>query len=116
MDEAIFELEGQLCQTLSHPNRLRIIHVLREGPLTVNELTHHLGLAQAKVSQHLAILRARGLVTARRHGVSMVYQISNPTLGTLCDLLRELLAEQAAERAGLLEHLAEERHIQESRA
>ncbi|MBI5651123.1 MAG: winged helix-turn-helix transcriptional regulator [Chloroflexi bacterium] len=102
MSQSIFDLQAELCQAMSNATRLRIVHELREGPRRVNELAAATHLAQSKVSQHLAILRARNLVTAHRAGNESVYQITNPKIERVCDLMREVLAEQAAQRSELI--------------
>jgi DNA-binding transcriptional ArsR family regulator len=65
-------------------------------------------LAQAKVSQHLAILRAYGIVATQREGKDVIYRIANPKLTRVCDLMREVLAEQASERSEVFHALEEE--------
>jgi DNA-binding transcriptional ArsR family regulator len=101
--QSIFDLQAELCQTMSNASRLRIVHYLREGPHCVNDIVEATQLAQPKVSQHLAVLRARGVVVAQRKGGGMIYRIANPKIMRVCDLMREVLAEQAAERSELLE-------------
>jgi ArsR family transcriptional regulator len=77
-------------QALADPTRLRLLALLEAGPLCVCHLQAVLGEPQAKVSKHLAILRRRGLVTARRDGTWMVYALAVPApaaLGGLPDLV-----------------------------
>src|SRR5581483_2504703 len=105
MAESVFDLQAALCQTLSNANRLRSVHALRQGALSVGEIARLTDLAQAKVSQHLAVLRTQGIVRAQREGMSVVYHITNPKIALICDLMREILADQAATRADLLEAL-----------
>lgn len=105
MPESIFDLQAELCQTMSNATRLQIVHALRIGPRRVGELAQGLQLAPAQVSQHLAVLRRRGIVTATRQGSEMLYQITNPKIERICDLMREVLAEQAAARSEMIELL-----------
>lgn len=77
-------------QALADPTRLRLLALLEAGPLCVCHLQGVLNEPQAKVSKHLAILRGRGLVTARREGTWMVYALARPSpaaLGLLPDLV-----------------------------
>jgi ArsR family transcriptional regulator len=61
--------------------RLRIIHLLTRGPLCVCHFQEILGIAQTKVSQHLAYLRKKGMVECTRHGTWMIYSLpSKPPL------------------------------------
>jgi ArsR family transcriptional regulator, virulence genes transcriptional regulator len=109
MVESIFDLQAELCKTMANATRLQIVHALREGPHGVNDLANEIGLDQAKVSQHLAILRSRGVVVAQRQGSGVHYRITNPKIERICDLMREVLAEQVAERSELIEGLEQHR-------
>lgn len=104
---SIFDMQAELCKTMGNAARLQIVHVLREGPKRVSEIVEATGLAQAKVSQHLAILRAYGVVSTKRKGRDVIYRIANPKLVRVCDLMREVLAEQADERIEAFEALKE---------
>lgn len=64
-------------RTLSHPDRLRIVEALENGPLDVTELTTRLRRPQATVSQHLMRLRAHGLVAAERAGRVARYRVAH---------------------------------------
>ena len=103
MAQSIFDLQAELRQAMSNATRLRLVHELRQGPRRVGELALAVNLAQAKVSQHLAILRARNIVQAQRDGNESIYQITNPKIEQVCDLMREVLAEQAAQRSELIQ-------------
>ena len=69
-------LPQQLFKSLSDPTRLRCMALLvTHGELCVCELTYALGLAQPKVSHHLANLRKAGLVSDRKAGLWIYYQV-----------------------------------------
>jgi ArsR family transcriptional regulator len=101
----IFEMQAEMCKTMGNAARLQIVHALREGSMRVSDIVQATGLAQAKVSQHLAVLRAYGVVATRREGKDVIYRIANPKLTRVCDLMREVLAEQASERSEVFEAL-----------
>ncbi len=84
----LFKLQAEICKTMSDYKRLMIIHELREGEMSVGQVVLNLDLPQANVSQHLAILRERGIVTARREGTSVYYSLANPKIGQACDLVQ----------------------------
>ncbi|HAG51594.1 MAG TPA: transcriptional regulator [Deltaproteobacteria bacterium] len=90
-------MHAEVCKTLANPKRLEIIYALKEGELSVGELVKRLGISKANVSQHLAVLRQRRVVTARREGVNIYYRISNPKIVKACALMREVLVEQLTE-------------------
>ncbi len=92
----LFKLQAEICKTLAYPKRLMIIHQLREGEMSVGQLASSLGLPQANVSQHLAILRERGIVATRREGTTIYYSLVSPKIGEACDLVQGVLQEQLA--------------------
>ena len=68
-------------KTLSDPTRVRILRLLESEPLVVQELMEVLGMAQSRVSRHLAILREAGLLTDRRDGTYVTYRFTPPASG-----------------------------------
>ncbi len=84
-------IQATLLRTLASVHRLRIIHLLGRGPLEVHELEAKLGLPQATVSQHLAVMRGVGLVTATRDGRTVRYELTDPEILAACDLMRSVL-------------------------
>lgn len=79
-----------LFKTLSEPVRLRIIYLLlKAGELCVCDLVETLELSQSVVSRHLAYLRNNGLVSTRREGVWVYYQIVDGCCGPLFEHIRQ---------------------------
>jgi DNA-binding transcriptional ArsR family regulator len=68
---------SDLLKALANPHRLMIICQLVDAERSVGELAAFLGIRDSTVSQHLALLRKDGLVTARRDGQTIWYQISS---------------------------------------
>lgn len=97
MKKEVFELQAEICKTLANPKRLEIIAALKEGELSVGELVEKLGITKANVSQHLAVLRQRKVVTSRRDGVNIYYRINNPKITEACALMKAVLLEQIEE-------------------
>lgn len=76
---------------LAHPNRIRIIEELRDGEHDVNSLQEALGISHSGVSQHLMLLRANRLVSERREGRRVFYQLRQPEIaGWLLEAIRFL--------------------------
>jgi len=94
MYQQLFSLHAQFLKALSHPRRLEIIHLLRDGSLCVSDIYRMLDLPQANISQHLMILRQAGIVTTRRQGKQVVYKLSHPNIIKASDLVRETLIDQ----------------------
>ena len=90
----IYELHARVCKALADAKRLLIINELRDGPRTVGELADVLGIPQANASQHLAILRDRGIVTARRSGSNIHYSLTSRKVIEAIDLLYEFMTER----------------------
>lgn len=89
----LVQLHARLCQALADPKRLMILTALQQGPRTVGELCQELSLGQANASQHLAILRERGVVNAERIGTTVIYQLRGDKVVRALDLLREFMHE-----------------------
>lgn len=88
-------LHAHICKGLADPKRLLILNALRNGEQSVSDLVEELQLPQANVSQHLAILRDRGLVETRREGQRVFYSVTSEKIIEAMDLLREVMHMQA---------------------
>jgi DNA-binding transcriptional ArsR family regulator len=94
--KAIRDLESRageaadLMKLLANDQRLIILCRLSDDEMSVSELGEHVSLAQSALSQHLAKLRAHGLVATRREGQNIYYRLASPTaqklVGALCEL------------------------------
>jgi len=91
-----YKLHSEFCKTISNPKRQEILDVLREKESTVNELTEKTGISQSNLSQHLAILRSKGIVHARREGTNIYYSITNKKIIKAYDLISQVLMESLA--------------------
>jgi Predicted transcriptional regulators len=97
-DMTIYELQAEISKTLAHPLRLALLHVLKDGEKTVNELVDILGASQSNISQHLAIMRQRQIVKTRKEGSAVYYRVSSPKISQACDIMREVLMEQLVQK------------------
>ena len=95
------ELHARICKAIADPKRLMIINELRDGELSVGDLCDALGLTQSNASQHLAILRERGIVTSHKVGTNVYYALRSQKVVMAVDLLREFLADELAEQGRL---------------
>lgn len=96
------QFKANILQALAHPTRLQILEALREGELSVSAILNRVGLDQANVSQHLAKLRLRGLVTNRKEGNQVFYSVRDPILFEVLDLLRRFATAHLDEHVELL--------------
>src|SRR3972149_10375270 len=92
-DRQIYKLHAGICHTLANPKRLEIIDKLRARELSVTELADAMEISQSNLSQHLALMRQRGILTTRRKGLNVFYSLSNPKITQACDLMRQVLLE-----------------------
>ncbi len=95
-DRSIYEMQAEICKTLTNPKRIEILNTLKNEEKTVSEIVEVLGASKANVSQHLAVMRHKGILTTRREGVNIYYRVSNPKVIDACSLMKEVLFEQHA--------------------
>jgi DNA-binding transcriptional ArsR family regulator len=96
------EAVARLFGVLSEPSRLSLLQALHDGPLTVGELVQATAMKQANVSKHLAVLHDHRLVNRERHGISIHYEIADPMIFSLCDLVCGKMQKDARRAAALL--------------
>ncbi len=101
IDMTIYNLQAEISKTLANPIRLAILHNLRDGERSVNELTEILGISQSNLSQHLAIMRQKGILKTRKQGTNIYYSVTNPKINQACDTVREVLIDQLNQRHDL---------------
>ncbi len=80
-------------KVLAHPARLKIICVLKTGEHSVQQLEEYVGVAQATLSQHLSLLKDRGILTSRRQGNFSLYRIANEEMVNLFDMIERLFCQ-----------------------
>ncbi len=97
-DMTIYEMQAEISKTMAHPIRLAILHILRDGEKTVNEIVQTIGASQSNVSQHLALMRQRQIVRTRKSGSTIYYRVSSPKISQACDMVREVLIEQLGDK------------------
>jgi DNA-binding transcriptional ArsR family regulator len=94
-------LQAEVLRTLANPRRLEILHRLADGGCEVGRLAEELGVSQPNVSQHLAVLRASGLVDADRDGREVRYRLSDPDVMVACAIMRNVLERRLRRLADL---------------
>lgn len=93
----MYKAQAELCRVFTHPTRIAILELLGSGEKTVTELAEASGVAQPTLSQHLAVLRTRGVVTTRKQGTSVHYRIADQRILEACHLMRTVLTERYRE-------------------
>lgn len=99
-----YKTQSELLKAISHPARLAILDILRDGEQCVCHMEAMLDLRQAYISQQLTILKDAGLVEARRDGLNLYYRVVKPGIFNLLDTLSIV--------TGVAAHLPEHTHAE----
>ena len=101
----ILELQAEVCLALANPRRLQILNLLKEGESPVSVLVEVMGINKANMSQHLSVLKQKGLVLSRREGTSVYYRLASPRISEACTIMRDVLRETLREKERIAQHL-----------
>jgi DNA-binding transcriptional ArsR family regulator len=105
MQDSLRRFKADIFQALAHPTRIAILELLREGELSAGALIEKLGMEQANVSQHLAVLRAKQLVVNRKAGNQVFYAVRDPILIEVLNLMRSYFHAHLSEALGILNEM-----------
>lgn len=100
--------KAQFFRALAHPVRIKILEILVRGDRSVQELQKALKLNQPVVSQQLAVLRNRGIVTSQKLGLSVRYSLRDPAVGQLLGVARRIFNNHLVDTRGMLRELRRE--------
>jgi DNA-binding transcriptional ArsR family regulator len=103
MQESLRRFKADIFQALAHPTRLAILELLSAGELSAGALIEKLGMEQANVSQHLAVLRAKQLVSNRKAGNQVFYSVRDPIIIEVLNLMRTYFHVHLKEALGMLD-------------
>jgi DNA-binding transcriptional ArsR family regulator len=102
------EFKADFFRALAHPIRIRILETLGSGEHSVHELQQQLDLDQPVVSQQLAILRAKNIVSPRKIGTTVKYALSDPLVAKLLLIAREIFNNHLVDTQSMLKELRRE--------
>ena len=94
----IYKSHAELCKVFSNPTRLEILNLLRDKEMSVTGLIARTKLSQANVSQHLSIMKSKGIVLSDRKGKNICCRLTNPKIIKAFDIIREVLRERLRSR------------------
>lgn len=97
MKKDISGFHAEVCKTFSNSKRLQILNILKTRELTASEITKELGATKANTSQHLALMRMRGILKTRRDGTNIYYRMANDKLAEACSLMQDALSQISAD-------------------
>jgi DNA-binding transcriptional ArsR family regulator len=100
--------KANVFQALSHPTRIAIVEALRDGELSAGAIQERVGIEQANLSQHLATLRSRQIVTNRKEGNQVIYSLRSPVLSEVLDIMRRYFQANLSEAVQMLGEIESE--------
>jgi ArsR family transcriptional regulator len=105
MRQQLSNFKAEFFKALAHPLRISILDALRDGELTVNEISQRFAVEPANASQQLAVLRNKNIVIARKDGSNVYYSVSDKTIFKLLDVAREIFNNHLVGVRTLLEEI-----------
>lgn len=101
--------KAEFFKALAHPLRIRMLEILAGGEKSVQDLQSELGVDQPIVSQQLAVLRSKNIVSARKEGTTVLNAVRDPLIGDLLDVARRIFGNQLIGSQNMLRALKRER-------
>lgn len=105
--ESLRRFKADVFQVLGHPTRIHIAECLRETELSVSQLLDRIPVEPANLSQHLALLRSKGLVVNRKNGNQVFYRLRDPLLSEVLDAMKKYFQVHQREALAILQGLGE---------
>ena len=101
----LYQAKAEFFRMLGHPVRIRVLELLQDSPRPVRDLLADLAIEPSSLSQQLAVLRRYGIVTSRREGSTVMYEIASSDVAELLRVARRILTELLAGQNELLSEL-----------
>jgi ArsR family transcriptional regulator len=105
MRQQLSNFKAEFFKALAHPLRISILDALRDGELTVNEISQRFDVEPANASQQLAVLRNRNIVMARKDGANVYYSVSDKSIIKLLDVAKEIFSHHLVGVRSMLEEI-----------
>jgi DNA-binding transcriptional ArsR family regulator len=106
--ERLRQFKAEFFKALGHPLRIRILELLRNGPLSVTQIQEATGAPPSSVSQQLAVLRSRTIVATERRGTTIIYEVADAELFELLDAARRIFNAHLADTIDMLRLVEDE--------
>lgn len=103
--KALYELQAEICHSLSHPVRLHILDLLAEKEMNSTDLIEILEIPKANLSQHLSVLKDAGILKVRKEGQFQYFSLAIPKIKDACSLVRSILSERLEEQSSFMNEL-----------
>jgi DNA-binding transcriptional ArsR family regulator len=106
--ERLRQFKAEFFKALGHPLRIRVLELLRGGPLSVTQIQEATGVPTSSVSQQLAVLRSRSIVTTQRRGTTVIYEVADAELFELLDVARRIFNAHLSDTIDMLRLVEDE--------
>jgi DNA-binding transcriptional ArsR family regulator len=113
VQNALRSFKASIFQALAHTSRIAIIEVLKDGELSAGAIQERIGVEQANLSQHLAVLRSRQIIVNRKEGNQVFYSLRDPMLLEVLDILRRYFQANLSQAIAMLEEVEGQRTQQQ---
>ncbi|HLG13755.1 MAG TPA: metalloregulator ArsR/SmtB family transcription factor [Blastocatellia bacterium] len=115
MRQQLSNFKAEFFKALAHPLRISILDALRDGELTVNEISQHFDVEPANASQQLSVLRNKNIVVARKEGSNVYYSVSDKTVFKLLDVAKDLFNNHLIGVRSMLEEIESRKPVRIAR-
>ena len=103
--QKMFEKQAEILKALAHPLRLAILELLGSGELCACDIANKIGAERTNASKHLAIMVSAGILTSRKEGLKVFYQLRTPCVLDFLSCVNACLREHALENQKILQQL-----------
>ena len=101
----LYKIHAEMCKVFSNSTRLEILDLLRDKELSVIDLVKKTKLSQVNISQHLSIMKSKGIVTSNRKGKNIYYKLTSPKIIKAFDIIREVLVERLEKNRKIIQEI-----------
>src|SRR4030095_14320812 len=105
MRQQLSEFKADFFKALAHPLRISILDALRDGELTVDEISQRFNVEPANDSQQLGVLRQRNIAVTRKDGANVYYSVSDKSIFKLLDAAKEIFNNHLVGVRSMLEEI-----------
>ena len=101
----LYKIHADFCKFMGNPRRIEILFLLGEQEMCVDEIASAMDVKVPNISQHLAVMREKGIVEVRREGTKMYYTLANPKTLEACIIMRDAMVEQMEKQFEMIKEI-----------
>jgi len=103
-NKEIYKMHADFCKFMGNSKRIEILFLLDGKEMSVEEIADTMNIRVSNLSQHLSIMRERGVVMARRDGTRIFYKISSSKIIKACLIMRDVMFEQMRKKINIIKN------------